>query len=71
MKGYLQFRQLLVLKGLVYSFDDEAETYEVYDWYGASRHHVVSIPARIARYDVAAAKDLIDTARSLHTFFGS
>ena len=71
MKGYLQFRQLLASKGLAYNFDDETETYDVYDWYGASRRHVVSVPARIARHDVAAARDLIDTARSLHTLFGS
>jgi hypothetical protein len=64
------FRKLLTTMGLVYDFDDETETYDVYDWYGSSRHHVVSIPARIARHDVAAAQDLIDTARSLHTLFG-
>jgi hypothetical protein len=70
MRDYLRFREMLVSRDMTYCFDDEAETYEVYMWYGASRHHVVSVPARIARHDVAAARDLIDTARSLHTLFG-
>jgi hypothetical protein len=68
---YLEFRKLLDVEGLTYCFDDAAETYDLYGWYGSSLHHVVSIPARIARHDVAAARNLIDTARSLHTLFGS
>ena len=34
MTGYLEFRQLLLSRGLAYNFDDEAETYDVYGGFG-------------------------------------
>ncbi len=71
MTDYLRFRELLASRCMTYFFDDGAETYEVYGWYGASRRHVVSVPARIARYDVGAARELIDTARWLADTFGA
>lgn len=67
----MRFRKLLEDKGLVYVFEDETNTYRVYRGYGAGLQHIVSIPARVARRDVAASQDLIDTALSLHTLFGS
>lgn len=71
MKDYLRFRKFLDRSGLGYNFDDEAELYHVYDWHGLNRNYIVSVPARIARHDVDAARDLVETARSLHTLFGS
>jgi hypothetical protein len=65
MTDYLRFRELLASRCMVSYFDDEAE---VHDWYGASRRHVVSVPAR---YDIVAAQDLIDTARWLADTFGA
>jgi hypothetical protein len=71
MKDYFRFRQLLFSRNIDYYFDDETETYEILDCSGTFRHPIVSVPARIARYDVAAAQDLIDTARWLADTFGA
>lgn len=72
MTDYLLFRELLARRCMVFYFNDEAETYEItqVDCSGTSGHPLVSIPAHIARYDIVAARELIDTAHSLHTLFG-
>ena len=77
MKDYGAFRDLLKEKGLAYHFSDDAETYNIYRWRWVDRGlpparcFLISIPAQMARRDVAEAHDLIRTALELEVMFGS
>lgn len=75
MKHYRAFRDLLEQKGLEYSFNTDTEMYDIYRdrWHGppSSQCFVVSVPAQVARRNLAEAHDLIRTALELEILFGS
>lgn len=72
MRDYGAFRKLLEDKGLVYHFNDDTGTYEVYWIKGWEKQDpLVSVPAHVARRNVAEAHDLIRTALELEAMFGS
>ena len=75
MTDYGAFRKLLEDKGLVYHFSIDTGTYEVYRIRGWEkqdpRDFLVSVPAQVARRNVAEAHDLIRTALDLESMFGS
>jgi hypothetical protein len=66
---------MLEEKGLAYRFSDDTGMYEVYRIRGWEkqdpRDFLVSVPAQVARRNVAEAHDLIRTALDLQNLFGS
>jgi hypothetical protein len=77
MKDYGAFRKLLEDKGLICLFHDDTGTYDIYrGWWGEKKFppagcFLVSVPAQMARRNVAEAHDLILTALELEVLFGS
>ena len=74
MKDYGAFRKLLEDEELVYLFNDDTGVYDVYQGYNRSlpraRDFLISVPAQVARRNVAEAHDLIRTALELKVMFG-
>ena len=63
MKDYGAFRKLLEEKGLIYLFHDDTGTYDIYRWWWGDKKFLpagflVSVPAQVARRNVAEAHDL-------------
>jgi hypothetical protein len=77
MKDYGAFRKLLEEKGLIYLFHDDTGTYDIYrlgEWRDKKflpAGFLISVPAQVARRNVAEAHDLIRTALELEVMFGS
>lgn len=76
MKDYQAFRKLLKDRGLTYLYRDDPDRYDIYrEFWGTcpprSIDFLISIPAQMARRDVAEAHDLIRTALELEVMFGS
>ena len=68
MRDYGAFRKLLEDEELVFIFNDDTGVYDVYH---RAQDFLVSVPAQVARRNLAEAHDLIRTALELEVMFGS